>query len=177
MPSTQSTGIGASGRGDGVPDPTWVFAVDPGKMTGWAWACLEPALLTPGADWRRSMITGQDTADEFLDMVADNGFCDPRTLFVVESFTVTAHTARKSPQPEPMEVIGAVKFLARRGGSRLEMQTPSSAKRFATDTKLRQLGLWVPGQDHARDAIRHLILGIVSFTAGQAREEMIQSLA
>jgi hypothetical protein len=75
-----------------------------------------------------------------------------------------------------MEVIGVLKFLARRSSAQLQMQTPAAAKRFCSDAQLRKIGLWQPGKDHARDAIRHLILGIVTHGTGQAREELIQSL-
>jgi hypothetical protein len=37
-------------------------------------------------------------------------------------------------------------------------QTPSLAKTTVTDKRLKKLGLWVPGRDHERDALRHLVL-------------------
>jgi hypothetical protein len=38
-------------------------------------------------------------------------------------------------------------------------QQPSDAKGVVTDARLRAAGLWVKGQQHARDAIRHACLG------------------
>jgi hypothetical protein len=151
---------------------TYVIAVDPGKMTGWAYTWLMET-------WDANNVTaGQTPAAEFCDWIADTpAFMMAGNLFIVESFTITASTARKSPQPDALETIGVLKFLARRSGARLEEQMPSAAKRFVSDTQLRNLNLWYPGKDHARDAIRHLVLGIVSHGGGQAREELLQSLA
>jgi hypothetical protein len=149
----------------------YALAVDPGDMTGWAFASLDTP-WTPG-----SVIAGQRPADDFLDVIAGwRELRNPECLVIVETFTITAQTARLSQQPVPMEVIGVLKFLTRRAGAQLQMQTPAAAKRFCSDAQLRKIGLWQPGKDHARDAIRHLVLGIVTHGTGQAREELIQSL-
>jgi hypothetical protein len=149
---------------------TLILAVDPGNMTGWA--CIQ----TTDHWYPQHVIAGQNESDEFLDWIADGWNLDQDHLMLVETFTVTAQTARLSQQPVPMEVIGVLKFLARRSSAQLQMQTPAAAKRFCSDAQLRKIGLWQPGKDHARDAIRHLILGIVTHGTGQAREELIQSL-
>lgn len=41
----------------------------------------------------------------------------------------------------------------------LAYNTPADAKKVITDQRLRAAGLWVRGQQHARDAIRHAALG------------------
>lgn len=146
-----------------------IIAADPGNMTGWATISFDD-------HWDASLVNaGQLPADEFCDwMMTATGLVD---LVVYETFTITSQTTRKSPQPIPIEVIGVLKFLARRAGTRIEPQSPGSAKQFVTDAQLRKLGLWQPGKDHARDAIRHLVLGIVSYATGQAQQELLQSLA
>jgi hypothetical protein len=149
--------------------PPYVIAVDPGEMCGWAVAHFEEDRWSPS-----SIAAGQSKANDWEDWLDDN--LNGEILLIAETFTVTARTAQLSPQPRPIEVIGVMKFLARRRGIRVEFQSPSSAKRFASDGQLKKMGLWKPGQDHARDAIRHLVLGMASFGAGQAREEMLQSL-
>lgn len=149
----------------------YALAVDPGDMTGWAYTMM-------GGHWAPGSVTaGQMPANDFLDMIAAwTALHDSSCLVLVETFTVTAQTARLSQQPVPMEVIGVLKFLTRRAGAQLQMQTPAAAKRFCSDSQLRKIGLWQPGKDHARDAIRHLVLGIVNHGTGQTREELIQSL-
>jgi hypothetical protein len=149
----------------------YALAVDPGGTTGWAYTML-------GGHWApNSVIAGQMPADDFLDWFAgEPQFLDSSCLVLIETFTITAQTARLSQQPEPMYVIGVMKFLLRRARSCPAMQTPAAAKRFCSDSQLKKIGLWQPGKDHARDAIRHLVLGIVTHSTGQAREELIQSL-
>lgn len=147
----------------------YIIAVDPGETCGWAMANFEEDKWTPS-----QVAAGQSKANDWEDWTADN--LTPEVLLLVETFTITARTAQMSQQPRALETIGVMKFLARRAGCRIEFQTPSSAKRFATDGQLKKMGLWKPGQDHARDAIRHLVLGMATHGAGQAREEMIQSL-
>lgn len=150
-------------------EPVIIIAADPGNMTGWASVSL-------GQHWTPSAINaGQLAADAFCDWVAL--IAHQIDLFIYETFTINAETARKSPQPAPMYVIGTILFLMRRAGVRCEGQAPGAAKTFVNNSQLRKIGLWKPGEDHARDAIRHLVLGIVAFTTGQAREELLQSLA
>lgn len=36
-------------------------------------------------------------------------------------------------------------------------QSAAQAKGVVTDKRLKSWGLWVPGQQHARDAIRHAV--------------------
>lgn len=38
---------------------------------------------------------------------------------------------------------------------RIKKQQPSLAKSTATDDRMKEWGLWIPGQPHARDALRH----------------------
>lgn len=146
-----------------------IIAADPGNLTGWATIAL-------GDHWDPTMVNaGQLQSDDFEDWIA--GAHSVFGLMIYETFTINAETARKSAQPVPIYVIGVMKHYARRGGVQIEGQSPGSAKTFMNNAQMKKIGLWVPGQDHARDAIRHLVLGIVAFTTGQAREELLQSLA
>lgn len=43
------------------------------------------------------------------------------------------------------------------GGVELVYQTASEGKGVMTDTRLKSLGAWCPGEEHARDATRHLL--------------------
>src|SRR5690606_20118145 len=127
----------ALGR-EGGPGPVinYVLAADPGLTTGWA-------TMSIWGSWHPSQVSaGQLGADMFCDWVAS---LPAGGLWVVESFTITAATARMSQQPTALEVIGVLKFLARRSGCRLEMQRPGDAKMFCTDKQLRKIGLWKPG--------------------------------
>lgn len=150
----------------------YILAVDPGGMTGFAYTLL-------GEHWEpANVVADQMPAHAFCDWTyAQPAFIHTNTLFVCESFKITAATAKKTAQPDALETIGVLKFFARRSNAQFHLQDPGSAKTFVTDKQLRKIGLWKPGQDHARDAIRHLVLGICSFGVGQQREELLQSLA
>lgn len=148
-----------------------IVAVDPGEMCGWAMIDLSIDAFRP-----ETIVAGQASSDDWEDWCAVqvNASC----VIVVEKFTITARTAQLSPQPRAIEVTGVMKFIARRTGATFDNhQTPSAAKKFIPDSQLKKLGLWKPGQDHARDALRHLLLAITSHNTGQARQDMLRSLA
>lgn len=152
---------------------TYIIAVDPGDTCGYAqYGVMD--YWDPD-----SVSAGQMASEDWEDWCSTAlvGSAAHITL-VVEKFMITARTAELSPQPRAIEVIGVMKFLARQTGATfVGTQTPSAAKKFASDAQLRKVGLWKPGQDHARDAIRHLLLAIATHGDGQARQEMLQSLA
>lgn len=129
------------------------MAVDPGGTTGFA-------------TWRHGEIwgdfTGQAPPQEFLELAHQLmvQHCFGGRL-VVERFVITVATAKKSPQPEALEQIGALRYLARiECGMELEMQTPAEAMGLVPDKRLRALGWYRPGQVHANDALRHLGLAL-----------------
>lgn len=60
-------------------------------------------------------------------------------------------------QPASLHIIGYLMGEADFYGWEFRLQTPAQAKGFATNEKLKRAAWWVPGQDHARDALRHLL--------------------
>ncbi len=126
-----------------------VVAVDPGGTTGLAvWS---PALGLS----MRELAPAADAVDWLADML---GSGNPRRTVVVERYIITPATAKMSQQHDALEIIGAIKYLVRKGGHTLTMQTPAEAKAFSTDKKLKTVGWYNPGLPHARDASRHLLL-------------------
>lgn len=82
-------------------------------------------------------------------------------IVVVERFTITPQTLKMSRQPHPIEVIGVLRWWCESTSTTLIEQTPSEAKSFMTNDRLKHLGLYEPGADHANDAVRHLALYLV----------------
>lgn len=78
--------------------------------------------------------------------------------FVVENFIITPATAKMSQQTDALELIGVVKYLCQTYDQQYVLQTPSEAKKFSTDAKLKAAGWYSPGLPHARDASRHVLL-------------------
>jgi hypothetical protein len=125
-----------------------VVAVDPGGTTG-------IALWTPPMGLSLKEVRGGDKA---VDWLADIARQVGHAHFVVERYIITPATAKMSQQHDALEIIGALKFLIRKYGHTLTMQTPAEAKAFSTDKKLKNVGWYQPGQGHARDASRHALL-------------------
>lgn len=123
-----------------------VVAVDPGGTTGIAvWSPTFGLTLT------------EHKPDAAVDWLANLSWGD-RKHFVVERYIITPATAKMSQQHDALEIIGALKYLARSHGHTLSLQTPAEAKAYSTDAKLKTVGWYKPGLPHARDASRHLLL-------------------
>lgn len=131
-------------------DITGVIAFDPGKETGWA--RIQDGKFESGQGRLWPVLFWFDGILEF----------GRRPTVFCEDFIITPQTAKKSRQTDPLDGIGALKFLARKYDLALIMQTPAKAKAFATDDKLKALGWYRPTKGgHANDAARHLMVGLV----------------
>jgi hypothetical protein len=127
----------------------YIVAFDPGLMTG---------IAIVNTDHMREIRTHEMQWPElcrFLDSLQDYDMPD---VFVYERFTITEGTAKLSPQTGPMDVIGALKYVANRQLTEIVAQTPHDAKTFGTDIRLKTYGWYTKGKGHANDAARHLFL-------------------
>lgn len=132
-----------------------LLAIDPGLTTGWAGYSI------PGETYgfKSGMIEGRFKFYEWLYSVLSAFYTEgPPFTIIMESFTITAATARKSPQPDPWRIIGHVEALCVRDGIPLVFQSPSEAMAFSKNDKLKALGWYKPGAGHDNDAARHLLL-------------------
>lgn len=134
----------------------YMIGIDPGKTTGWA----RYVDLTPGGDHDTSNFdSGQEELLSILNWVYSILLLGARPRLVCEDFIITPETAKKSRQTEPLDGIGALKWMASYFDTDLKMQTPASAKKFATDDKLKHIGWYYPTKGgHANDAARHLLV-------------------
>lgn len=136
-----------------------VLSVDPGKMTGVAY-------LERNADQVTVQASRELDEDSVIGCIRDY-MHDWRPLYptgfplrlVIETFTITVETAKKSQSPYSLEIIGAIKQVCRDEGyplTAIAWQKPVEAKGAFTNEKLKRLGLWHRGgAGHALDAIRH----------------------
>lgn len=130
-----------------------VVAVDPGGTTG-------IAVWSPGLGLSLREIKPAAQAVDWLAQVASHGLAK---TFVVERYVITPATAKMSQQHDALEITGALKYLARKHGHSIVIQTPAEAKKFSTDAKLKNVGWYEKSlgqgfEGHARDASRHLLL-------------------
>ena len=122
-----------------------ILAIDPGGTTGFVYYDENPLVHGQRDDWKAFC----EMVEEWL----DQSLIDQ---IVIESYQITSETIRKTRQYEPLMIIGTVYFLAGKYNVPVKLQG-RQIKAFATDTKLKNMGWWFPGQQHARDAARHLL--------------------
>lgn len=129
---------------------TAVMAIDPGKTSGWATFDLATEEFKSGQE-------DFDGACAVMMYAAD-----PNVQLVSEAFLITVQTAKNTQATWSLELIGVARYVARSlAGRDLILQAPGAAKRFSSDERLKRLGWYKPGQGHANDAARHLLLCLV----------------
>jgi hypothetical protein len=135
----------------------YVLAVDPGVATGWADCRVSDLVINSGAE--NDQLNFCMRADTWMQWRRGDG---SRTVVVCERFLITERTAKLSQQPASLEIIGCVRYLAwKYAVTFAPLQAPGDAKKFITNDRLRQAGLYSTN-DHARDALRHLLLFLVN---------------
>lgn len=130
---------------------------DPGLATGFA-------LLEVNDAGETRWSAGEMTLEEvygwaLVDLFTGAGLFD---TVVCERFIITTQTGKKSPAPWSLEIIGLLRAVCAFRGLKFVEQAPADAKRFSDNTKLKSLGVWFVGSDHARDALRHMVLYVAS---------------
>jgi len=145
-----------------------VFAIDPGKTTGWA-IFIVPRMSIFGDEdteviwWDTGEITGEE--EEQAAWIARKSREIQNLDFrigpavIVEAFDFGAPFT--DPEVYSPVRIGAMLRMAKHmglmGDSIINFQGRTIAKSTATDERLRLWGYWVPGSTHKRDAVRHAI--------------------
>lgn len=126
------------------------LAVDPGGTTGYAWAWM-------ALNENLQVSADQDLPLPFLDTVNTWIGGNREAEIVVERYTITQRTIKLTRQADALEVTGALRYLAHAyGGRKIILQNPADAMRLFTNDRLKKLGWYVPGKEHANDALRHL---------------------
>lgn len=111
----------------------------------------DPKLLWT-AEW-----TIKEFHDKIEDLMMGDGIC-----VVAESYIITIETAKKSPQPWSLNLLGVVQFLAQKYNVEVTLQPPAQ-KQFATNDRLRMVGFWEKGTEgHSQDSLRHIMVKILT---------------
>lgn len=121
---------------------TNVLTVDPGKVTGFAFATDLKVLQAGQKNW-----------NEFLDLAYRWRL--GLDLIIYERFDFGTETLRRPDRDEALNVIGTLRYWAKTEGINIADQ-PRGLSRILPDPKLAVLGLHRPGQGHANDALRIL---------------------
>ena len=148
---------------------TSFLAIDPGLRTGWA--ALDDGVFSSGE------IEGRLDAMRFIRRAgwhyANQGI---RLVLHGEAYIITGNTGKKSRQYDPLLILGYMEGVADEFGFEFTSATPSAAKQFGTNKKLKLLGWYTTeGEGHANDAARHLLTCIASRPEGRPYIKRIAS--
>lgn len=126
----------------------YILALDPGKMSGWAYYdSTDGGFISGQKDY-------DDTCRLLIDEAARKG---PDLGIVCESFIITVNTAKNTQATWSLELIGVARMVSRLWTQQeLVLQGPAEAKRLCSDELLKVMGWYKPGKGHANDAARHL---------------------
>jgi hypothetical protein len=147
--------------------PEHVLCIDPGKTSGIALLRITDGeaekVWSVELDYMESCNLINKTIIEY----------GPKLRVVYEKFIITPMTAKNSVAPWSLELIGVIKYLT--GAYAVETvvsHTSSAAKTFCPNARLKSVGLWHKGGDHARDALRHGVMHLVD--CGWHHEKLLQ---
>jgi hypothetical protein len=130
----------------------YVIAIDPGKNTGFAaWSSERGEAFF--ADQEPDFYTMCRRLEVFLEARSN---MNQEVALVVERFIINVKTVGNSQAPWSLEMIGVARYLAQHYACEFVLQSPSDAKNFMNDTRLKKLSWYKPGKVHANDASRHL---------------------
>lgn len=139
-----------------------IIGVDPGAAVG----VLRFELATGRVEM--DVCDGQLSAGRWVEQRLTQG-----VICAVERYNDTSGAARRTFQPETLEVIGTMRWLAFKAQATCVLQPAAEAKKVATNEVLKALGWWRKGDpDHVRRAAAQ-----AAFALFRLRPEMFQKLA
>jgi len=130
-----------------------VLAMDPGETTGWALLECQShhtLLINQGQIDSWPLEVGVPSLEGLIKDVAPD-------FLVYEAYHIYAWRSNehKFSEVPTLQIIGAIKTLSVQQGVMVGCQTAQTGKAFFTDDRLKSMNLYVEGQKHARDALRH----------------------
>jgi hypothetical protein len=132
-----------------------VLCVDPGPHVGVA-TWTDHAVVDAGfehAHYVEEHKAWETTPPEFYRAAA--AWAEWADVIVCEGFVISGTRAKEANVT--IEMIGVLRYLAALHSKRFVVQRPGAYK-FAGTDKLKRLGWYTPGSDHARSASGHLVL-------------------
>jgi hypothetical protein len=129
--------------------PVTALTLDPGKTTGYCISALDEDVAYVAYDQAEWNVSDLDTMLYTL---------WPQHI-ICESFEFR-NRARAGLDLTPVRLIGIVELFAEKDKereNRVKFQTAAQGKGYFTDSKIKSLGLYKPGFQHGRDALRHFL--------------------
>ncbi|HEY1248636.1 MAG TPA: hypothetical protein VGE97_06595 [Nitrososphaera sp.] len=120
-----------------------IASFDPGITTGFSLAILDGATLFLACDEEK--LSHRNLFDLLEEYAPQHVVC--------ESFEYRNTRHRDNLELFSLELIGVIKLF----DPNVNLQNAAKGKGFYNDQKLKSMGLYVPGRNHGRDALRHLL--------------------
>lgn len=140
--------------------PNLIIGFDPGVTTGMAWWRRTQAFQSKENIEQVPNCNTDDGIRKLLWHITNKSLLSGDVLFVVEGFEFRQDDSQTRDKIDytAAEVIGVLRTVALdRARTTLIKQGAAKGKGFWTDEKLKKMGLWVPGNKHAMDALRHVL--------------------
>ena len=135
------------------PHPMWdkpILAFDPGHTTGWAF--FDRGLMVVSGEIDTTSISAcMDNTQPLLHSFHPH-------VVIMEDYRIYKWRQKHHVGSELLttQIIGCLETLAIQDFVNFVIKQPAHiAKGFCTDKKLKEWNYYIPGQRHARDAIRH----------------------
>ncbi len=126
-----------------------IMAIDPGLTSG---------VVTMDTHSPHVLSIHELTFNELVKMLDDMDAHDLPDTMICESYIITGRTVALTRQYDALNIIGMLRYFSVSDGKPLFLQPASDAKSFCDNKKLKEVGWYVPGKEHAMDAARHLFL-------------------
>ena len=147
-----------------------IVALDPGETTG---ACIfyQGEMI----DATQLVTIPISTAIEAFDSyIVSTGVPD---LVVYEDYRIYGWKAdtHKWASLHTPKIIGVIETVCHFHDVPTEFRLAQQAKQFVTDARLEEWGLWLKGQQHARDAVRHAVYQLVHGKPQKAKNKLVKA--
>jgi len=125
-----------------------ILSLDPGGTTGYCHGVYDgdKLVLTPG-----QQKFNESELFKFMHEHWQKNF-----YLIYEKFHYR-NRARPGLDLTPTRLIGVIELFCQTEGIKYFAQMPSEAMGYWTDDQLKRFGVYVPGLQHGRDAMRHML--------------------
>lgn len=149
--------------------PRFIAGVDPGLSTGLFVVRVDPETrrVAPAHRFQGHAAEALGTLRRFAEAAH---LLEESLVIVGERFTVTDRTGKRTSQPLPLKILGAVEAIADQSDNvTFSLQTPADAKKLAPNDVLRNVGFYTrpvdvscPDANDVNDAARHVLLALAT---------------
>lgn len=139
-----------------------VLGLDPGETTGWA-HFYDYKLVECGQLNTKTVPYAYASLQPLFQGIVSKADGTPIEV-AIEDYRIYSWKSddHKWAAVHTVKVVGLCELLCALYQLTHNLRMAQNAKKFVTDEKLKAWGIYVTGQKHARDAIRHAVFHIVS---------------